>query len=66
MIERKRVRNGTEYHAICDEVGCDSEEPLPQDNFQDAVKELRGMGWQIKKVGDKEDWVHICPVCAAE
>lgn len=61
MIEGQRKMSGKVHHAICDEIGCDSEENLDTDDFRAAVSALRGLGWEIKKIGN--DWVHICPDC---
>jgi hypothetical protein len=48
------------FIAECD--SCSSEEDMPDaESFQEAVNQIKGQGWNIRKVGN--DWTHVCPSC---
>lgn len=46
----------------CDGEGCGADREFYDVSFPEAVEELKGEDWRIKKRG--ADWLHFCPDCA--
>lgn len=49
-----------EFYAECS--SCEDIEELPDaGDFQEAVEEVKALGWKITHIGG--EWYHLCPTC---
>lgn len=53
-------RFGDMYEVHCDD--CSETLDTEEDDFQDAIRELKRAGWKITK--KRNEWHHQCPSCA--
>ena len=51
-----------DYYVECDE--CKQAEDLDVVDFEEAVAEVRHMGWRTRK-NKNGDWENVCPDCSA-
>jgi len=61
MIERTS-RNS--FSVVCDATGCDSEEEIDAEEFEEVLDWLRENDWVSKKKAGQ--WNNFCPNCVKE
>lgn len=55
------------WFLTCD--GCQERVELetdPDDEFSDAVKETRELGWRTMRSKADDEWLNVCPDCQEE
>lgn len=58
MLEKEE----TGFTGYCD--NCSEYHETGEDNFFNAVEEIKRQGWRIKKKGP--NWEHTCPSCVSD
>lgn len=51
-----------EFYVECDECGID--ESLEATSFEEAVEEVKGLGWRATTNVQSGSWENICPECS--